>query len=56
MCLDSVIYKLRDVGQVDLSFLLGKIGGDAYCIEEHVDERYQYFNDGFWRVGLGRGE
>lgn len=52
--LDSSIYELRDVGQVDLSFPLCKMGGDAYCIE-HIDEIYQYFNDGCWRAGMAGG-
>lgn len=55
VCLDSSIYKLRDVRQVDLSFPLCKMEGDVYCIEEHIDEKYQYFNDGCWRVGMAGG-
>lgn len=56
MCLNFGVYKLRDIGQVDLSFPLCKMGGDADCIEEHSVERYQYFNDGCWRAGRLMGD
>lgn len=33
VCLDFAIYKLRDVGQVDLSFPFCKVGGDAAALK-----------------------
>lgn len=36
------------LGKLAFDFLIYKMGGGAYCIEKHIDERYQYFKDGCW--------
>lgn len=40
-------------GQADLSVPICRVGGDAHCIGEPINESCQHFDDGSWWAGVG---